>query len=106
MTPQELLDRFRASEEPKGYYLHADKNQCLEIAQSLLDNREKYGYLNCPCRLAQNSAKLDKDIICPCDYRGEDIQLQGACFCLLFVDEAHKDDIDFCPEVDDRRIIG
>jgi rubrerythrin len=31
---------------------------------------------------------LDRDIICPCDYRDPDIQHFGNCYCCFYVDEA------------------
>ena len=103
MTPEELIEALRASEEPKGYYLHADAEHCLETAESLLASKERYGYMCCPCRLPCESEVRDADIICPCRYRDEDVAEYGACYCSLFVSIEHKDDPDFFPEVDDRR---
>lgn len=103
MTPEALLEALRASEEPKGYYLHADAEHCLETAESLLDNQKRYGYLCCPCRLACDNKEKDTDIVCPCEYRDADVEEYGACFCTLFVSEAHRDDPDFYPDVDERR---
>ena len=103
MTPTELLDLLTTEAKNKGLYLHADKDHCLETAKNLLENKAKYGYMNCPCRLPKEDIKQDIDIICPCKYREEDIQEQGACFCIFFVSEENKDNVDFFPEVDDRR---
>ena len=103
MTPEELLESFRASEEPKGFFLHADMEHCLNTAEALLANLENYGYMNCPCRLAQEDPELDADTICPCAYRDSDVAMFGSCYCNLFVDAEHKDDPDFFPEVDDSR---
>jgi rubrerythrin len=32
--------------------------------------------------------EVDRDIICPCDYRDPDVQEFGTCYCCLYVDEA------------------
>lgn len=105
MTPTELLEQLSIKAEKKGFYLHADKEHCIETAESLLLNQNRYGYMNCPCRLAKDNKVQDADIICPCKYCEEDIQEQGACFCTFFVSEENKDDASFFPEVDDRRPI-
>jgi ferredoxin-thioredoxin reductase catalytic subunit len=34
----------------------------------LLVNKERYGYMCCPCRLAAGNREKDADIICPCQY--------------------------------------
>jgi rubrerythrin len=38
--------------------------------------------------LASGIFDLDRDIICPCDYRDPDIQEFGTCYCCFYVDEA------------------
>jgi rubrerythrin len=38
--------------------------------------------------LASGIFELDRDIICPCDYRDPDVQEFGTCFCCFYVDEA------------------
>ena len=39
----------------------------------------------CPCRLASGDAARDLDIVCPCDYRDDDLSEFGACYCALYV---------------------
>ncbi|WP_077073724.1 ferredoxin-thioredoxin reductase catalytic domain-containing protein [Mailhella massiliensis] len=103
MTPEQLLDCLAKGAAAKGYYLHADHEHCLGTAESLLANKERYGYMCCPCRLACSDRQQDSDIICPCVYRDADIAEYGACFCSFYVSEEHKDDPDFFPEVEERR---
>lgn len=103
MTPKALLEALAASEEPKGRYLHADVEHCLDIALGLLENQERYGYLCCPCRLACEDSAHDADIVCPCEYSAADVNEFGACFCTLFVSEAYRDDTGFFPDVPERR---
>lgn len=103
MSPEELLEKMARAAAQKGYFLHADRSHCLETAKSLLYNKNKYGYMCCPCRLASDDIKQDADIICPCRYRDADIREYGACLCSFFVSEEHKDDLEFFPVLDDRR---
>lgn len=102
MLPEELLEKLAKAAAKKGYYLHADREHCLETAESLLYNQKKYGYRCCPCRLACSDVKKDAAIVCPCVYRDADIAEYGACFCSFYVSEEHKDDMDFYPEVEER----
>lgn len=38
--------------------------------------------------MASGVFELDRDVICPCDYRDPDVIEYGACYCSLYVDEA------------------
>ena len=56
-----------------------------KLLQALLTNKERYGYMACPCRLASGDRDNDKDILCPCDYRAPDVEEFGSCYCSLYV---------------------
>lgn len=87
-SPAEALrERLRREAEQAGYWLNPDEELVLDLMQGLLTNRERYGYPACPCRLAEGQRALDRDIICPCDYRDADLAEFGACFCGLYVSE-------------------
>lgn len=81
----ELYERLKKVNEPKGYYFSKDEDLVLKLLEGLLTNKERYGYMNCPCRLASGDREADKDIICPCDYREEDVKEYGSCYCNLYV---------------------
>ena len=66
MTPAELYDMLKKVQEPKGYFFNKDKDWVLNILKDLLINKERYGYMSCPCRLAAGDREKDRDIICPC----------------------------------------
>jgi len=85
MDTQQLYDNLRKLQEPKGYYFNKDKEKTLELLEALLTNKERYGYMSCPCRLASGSRENDKDIVCPCEYREPDIQEYHSCYCSLYV---------------------
>lgn len=85
MDAQALYEMLRKIQEPKGYYFNKDMDLTLALLQGLLDNKETYGYMACPCRLANGEFEDDKDIVCPCPYRVPDVEEYGACFCGLYV---------------------
>ena len=82
---EKLYEMLRKVQEPKGYYFNKDKTKVFELLEGLLVNRDRYGYMSCPCRLASGDRERDKDIICPCAYRDDDIREYGSCYCNLYV---------------------
>jgi ferredoxin-thioredoxin reductase catalytic subunit len=82
-----LYEALRGIQEPKGYYFNPDKEKVFELMEGLLINKRRYGYMSCPCRLATGEREKDKDIICPCVYRQDDVNEYGSCYCQLYVSE-------------------
>ena len=87
----ELYERLRELQEPKGYYFSADRERTLELLDALLANKKRYGYMACPCRLASGDREWDRDIVCPCAYREPDVKEYGSCYCNLYVSAAWND---------------
>jgi len=85
MDVEQLYQQLKKVNEPKGYYFNADETTTRFLLQGLITNRERYGYMCCPCRLAKDDREADRDIICPCDYREPDVQEFGSCYCGLYV---------------------
>jgi ferredoxin-thioredoxin reductase catalytic chain len=85
MTVEELYEFLKKAQEPKGYYFNRDKEKVFQLLEGLLINKERYGYMCCPCRLAANNREWDRDIICPCVYRVPDVAEYGSCYCALYV---------------------
>lgn len=81
----DLHDRLRKVQEARGYFFNRDRERTFDLLQGLLTNRERYGYMACPCRLASGNRQQDQDIICPCVYRQPDVEEFGACYCQLYV---------------------
>ncbi|MBN3033923.1 MAG: ferredoxin:glutaredoxin reductase [Candidatus Saganbacteria bacterium] len=77
--------RLKSEAEAAGYHLHPDIEFTKGLIKGLLINEARYGYWNCPCRLATGDKTQDLDIICPCDYRDPDLNQYGACYCALYV---------------------
>ncbi|MCF8032389.1 MAG: ferredoxin:thioredoxin reductase [Desulfarculaceae bacterium] len=101
MTPQELYEMLKKVQEPKGYFFNQDMDRTMQLMEGLLQNKERYGYMCCPCRLASGDREADADIICPCVYRQPDVAEYGSCYCNLYVTEAwNRGDIarEYVPE--------
>ncbi len=81
----QLYETLRNIQETKGYFFNQNTEQVQALLQGLITNRERYGYMSCPCRLASEEREKDRDIICPCAYRKEDVAQYGSCYCGLYV---------------------
>src|SRR3972149_1314374 len=80
-----LYEKLKREAEEGGYHLNTDVDFTKDLVRSLLVNERRYGYWACPCRLASGVKGEDLDIICPCDYRDDDLNEYGACYCALYV---------------------
>jgi len=87
----DLYDRLCSIQEPKGYFFNSDREKTFQLLRALLTNRDRYGYMSCPCRLATGERDKDRDIICPCVYREPDVREFGSCYCNLYVSKAWND---------------
>ena len=85
MDTQQLYEMLKKVQEPKGYFFNNDMEKVYELLDGLLVNKERYGYMACPCRLASGNREKDRDIICPCEYRAPDVKEFGTCYCSLYV---------------------
>ena len=85
MTKEEFYEKIGKIQKGKGYHFSKDKEKVMDLIEALLVNKERYGYMVCPCRLAQEELEKDRDIICPCVYREPDVEEYGSCFCNLYV---------------------
>lgn len=80
-----LYNRLNKEAESGGYHLNPDVEFVKDLIRGILTNEKRYGYRNCPCRLAAGDKQADLDIICPCDYRDPDLDEYGCCYCALYV---------------------
>jgi ferredoxin-thioredoxin reductase catalytic subunit len=83
----DLFEKLCRINEPKGYFFNIDREKTFEMLRSLLINKDRYGYMACPCRLASGKREKDMDITCPCHYREPDVNEFGSCYCGLYVSE-------------------
>jgi len=100
---ERLYENLRKLQEKKGYYFNRDKVVVFELLTSLLVNKDRYGYMACPCRLASGDRAADKDIICPCVYRQPDVEEYGSCYCNLYVSREWNEGKVFHAYVPERR---
>ena len=101
MDAEKLYTTLEKIQTAKGYFFNTDRERTLELLEALLKNKDRYGYMACPCRLASGDRENDQDIICPCVYRAPDVEEYGSCYCNLYVSKAWNDGTinrDFVPE--------
>lgn len=84
MNALQLFGALQKIQEPKGYFFNPDETMTMPLLEGLLTNKERLGYMACPCRLANGTFEADRDIVCPCEYREADVKEFGACFCGLY----------------------
>lgn len=100
---RQTANRLRSEAEASGYRLNPEVAFAEALVEGLLINEERYGYRACPCRLATGSPDLDRDIVCPCDYRDEDLLEWDGCYCGLYVSQAVADGSADLSSVPERR---
>ena len=82
---EKLYETLKKFQESKGYNFSKDREKTFDLLDGLLINKERYGYMACPCRLASGDRTKDQDIICPCVYREPDVKEFDSCYCNLYV---------------------
>jgi ferredoxin-thioredoxin reductase catalytic chain len=87
MEAGKLYEMLKKAQESEGYYFNEDRDRVFELLEALITNKERYGYMACPCRLSAGDREHDNDIICPCVYREPDVEEYGSCYCNLYVSE-------------------
>jgi ferredoxin-thioredoxin reductase catalytic subunit/rubredoxin len=102
ITLEQVRKRAEADAKTYGYYLTPQSDLLQMFIEGLKTNEDRYGYPSCPCRLATGNLEIDRDIICPCDYRDPDVAQYGACYCRLYVNKAVSESQNL-PEVPERR---
>lgn len=85
MNVDALRKMLRQMQEKQGYYFNCDEKITGETLAGMLVNKERLGYMACPCRLPVGARTQDLDIICPCEYREADVREYGCCYCNLYV---------------------
>ena len=84
-TLEYVQQRAESDAKSRGYRLNSDPVFLGDLIEGLKKNEDRYGYPSCPCRIATGKLDLDRDIICPCDYRDPDVAEYGACYCALYI---------------------
>ncbi len=90
-TVEELRNKAESDARSRWYHLNPNAEMLGILFSGMQENEKRFGYASCPCRLATGNFDLDKDIVCPCDYRDADVEEFGYCYCALYV---RKDVVD------------
>lgn len=98
---KQRLEKLKSDAAAGGYTLNPDEEFVEGLAEGLVANKKRYGIESCPCRLVKGAPQDNKDIICPCVYRDDDLAEYGACFCALYV----TDKWDSGKQAPDRRAV-
>jgi ferredoxin-thioredoxin reductase catalytic subunit len=85
ITLEKVRTRAKLDAETYGYFLNPDSSFLQDLLEGLKINEQRFGYPACPCRFASGNINIDRDIICPCDYRDPDVLEYGTCYCGLYV---------------------
>lgn len=75
-----LREQLVEEAEAGGYHINPDDSITMTLVEGLVLNTSRYGYPLCPCRLTGGDRDADLDIICPCDYRDEDLDEFDTCY--------------------------
>ena len=97
----DVLKYVKQVTEKRNWILHPNDDGTLDLLiDGLASNFNRIGYFNCPCRDSEEDIKLDRDIVCPCDYAQPDILDFGRCYCALFFDPNYdfSEPIEMIPE--------
>ncbi|MFH1454245.1 MAG: ferredoxin-thioredoxin reductase catalytic domain-containing protein [Armatimonadota bacterium] len=70
--------------EKAGYRLNDNPEMLNMVIDGLTNNKIKYGFAYCPCRVVTEDKKEDAKIICPCIYHKDEIKNDGHCHCHLY----------------------
>ncbi len=82
---KQRIEKLKGDAAAGGYTLNPDGEFVADLTAGLIANADRYGMESCPCRLFEGSAEDNRDIVCPCVYRDDDLAEYGACFCALYV---------------------
>ncbi|MFC1953832.1 ferredoxin-thioredoxin reductase catalytic domain-containing protein [Chloroflexota bacterium] len=86
MNKEELVTAWEAYTENNDFTLNPDHNLVNMVIEGLITNEKKCGLKLCPCRVRDGSRKCDMDMICPCNFKSQDIwEKEGRCWCGLFI---------------------
>jgi ferredoxin-thioredoxin reductase catalytic subunit len=103
---ERIQERATSDARTHSYHLNPDLGFLQNLLEGLQKNEARFGYPSCPCRFASGNFDLDRDIICPCDYRDPDVNEFGYCYCALFVrKDVFEGKINITP-IPERRPIG
>ncbi len=86
MNRKQLKAAWEKFTENNDFRLNPDKEMVDMVVTGVLDNEKQSGLKLCPCRLSDGTRKRDLELICPCNFKVQDVwKNEGRCWCGLFV---------------------
>ena len=86
MNRDELKAAWEKFTDNNDFILNTDEDMVSMVIDGVLSNEEQYGLKLCPCRLRDGTRKRDLELICPCNFRIQDVwSNEGRCWCGLFI---------------------
>ena len=86
MNAEELRAAWAKFTENNDFILNTDKDHVNTVVSGVLDNEREYGLKLCPCRLRDGTRQRDLELICPCNFKIQDVwKNEGRCWCGLFI---------------------
>jgi ferredoxin-thioredoxin reductase catalytic chain len=86
MNPEDLIKLWKDFTEKNDFNLNPDKEHVDMVAKGVLENEKKHGFKLCPCRLRDGSRQRDLELICPCNFKIQDVwKTKNMCWCGLFI---------------------
>ena len=86
MNAEELRTAWAKFTENNNFILNTDEDHVSMVISGVLDNEKEYGLKLCPCRLRDGTRQRDLELICPCNFKIQDVwENEDRCWCGLFV---------------------
>ena len=86
MNREELKTAWKNFTHNNDFILNIDEDFIEMVIDGVLMNEEQYGLKLCPCRLRDGTRKRDLELICPCNFKSQDVwKKEGRCWCGLFI---------------------
>ncbi len=86
MNAEELRTAWAKFTENNDFILNTDEDHVSMVIRGVLDNEKEYGLKLCPCRLRDGTRQRDLELICPCNFKIQDVwKSEGRCWCGLFI---------------------
>lgn len=80
---RKALERFT---ENNDFVLNPDKKHVNIVIDGVFENEKEFGLKLCPCRLSDGTKEMDLSLICPCNFKIQEVWLkENRCWCGLFV---------------------
>ena len=86
MNGEQIRAAWERFAENNDFKLNPDSDHVDFIIKGVLAQEKSFGLKLCPCRLRDGTREGDLKLICPCNFKSQEIwSKEGRCWCGLFV---------------------